>query len=70
MLLGITGKMSGFAIVIIIVVLAIIIGNLMLLKHTAKFSLKNFNQDPIENAKKELERRKLEDSKTQKDHEQ
>jgi hypothetical protein len=51
--------MTGFAIVIIIVALGVIVGNIMLLKHSAKvkMGIRNFNQDPIEKAKRTLEER-------------
>ena len=63
--------MTGFALVIIILVLAIIISNIMLLKHSANLSLKNVKQDPIENAKKILEKRKSDEKgKKQADLEQ
>jgi len=63
--------MTGFALIIIILVLAIIISNIMLLKHSANLSLKNVKQDPIENAKKILEKRKSDEKgKKQADLEQ
>ena len=64
-------NMTGFALIIIILVLAIIISNIMLLKHSANLSLKNVKQDPIENAKKILEKRKSDEKgKKQADLEQ
>ncbi|MBU2882214.1 DUF2897 family protein [Psychrosphaera sp. B3R10] len=48
--------MSGFAIVIIVIALGMIVGNIMLLKHSAKFSMKNLKQEPIENSKKSDEK--------------
>ena len=62
--------MSAFTLIIIVVALGIIVSNIMLLKYSAKLTLKNLKQDPIENAKKELERRKQEDSNTEEDHKQ
>ena len=60
--------MSSFAVVIIIVVLGVIIGNIMLLKHTAHLSLKNLKQDPIDQAKYELaRRRKIQDDDVKKE---
>lgn len=53
--------MNWTAIIIIIVVLGVIISNIMLLKYSAKMSLKNFNQDPIEKARKQLEEEKTKD---------
>ncbi len=50
--------MTSFALLITLLVLGVIIGNLMLLKHSAKFSMKNFNQDPIERARQSLEEKK------------
>ncbi len=47
--------MNLTALLIILVVLAVIVSNIMLLKYSAKFNLKNLNQDPIEKAKKQLE---------------
>lgn len=52
--------MNWLAFGIILVAIGVVVGNIMLLKHSAKTSIKKFNQDPIENAKKELERRKSE----------
>ncbi|MDC2887814.1 DUF2897 family protein [Psychrosphaera algicola] len=46
--------MSGFAIVIIVIALGMIVGNIMLLKHSAKFSMKNLKQEPIENSKNQM----------------
>ena len=46
---------------IIILVLGVIASNIMLLKHSANMSMKNVNQDPIENARKRLEERKKEE---------
>ena len=43
---------------IIVLVLGAIISNIMLLKHSSKMSMKNINQDPIENARKRLDERK------------
>jgi hypothetical protein len=57
--------MTGFAIVIILVALGVIIGNIMLLKHSAKvkMGIKNFNQDPIEKARKTLAEREHEENR-------
>lgn len=46
--------MTSFALIIILVVLGIIVGNIMLLKHSAHLSLKNVKQDPIEKAREQL----------------
>lgn len=46
--------MNLTAIIIILVVLGVIVSNIMLLKYSAKFNLKNINQDPIEKAKQQL----------------
>lgn len=63
--------MTLFAGFIIVLVLGIIVSNILLLKHSAKFSMKNLKQDPIENAKKLLEERKSEEKrKNTADHEQ
>lgn len=56
--------MSVFAVVIILVALGMIVGNIMLLKHSAKFSMKNLKQDPLEKAKEQLEKNRV---KTEKD---
>lgn len=57
--------MTSFALIIILVVLGVIVGNLMLLKHSAKFSMKNINQDPIERAKQTLKERQSEDNSSE-----
>ena len=49
--------MNILAIIIIVLVLGVVIGNIMLLKHSAKLSMKNINPDPIEEARKRLEER-------------
>ncbi len=49
--------MNFLALIIIVLVLGVIVGNIMLLKHSAKFSLKGLNQDPIEKAKVTLAER-------------
>lgn len=53
--------MNLTAIIIIIVVLGVIVSNIMLLKYSAKMSLKNLNQDPIEKARQQLEEQKTKD---------
>jgi beta-lactam-binding protein with PASTA domain len=53
--------MNLMVVAIIVIVLGVIVGNIMLLKHTAKFSMKNINRDPIEDAKERLNARKLAD---------
>ena len=56
--------MSLTAFLIILLVLGIIVSNIMLLKHSAKFPMTKVKQDPIENAKKKLkEREENEDNK-------
>lgn len=50
--------MNFTAIVIILLVLGVIASNIMLLKYSAKFNLKNVKQDPIEKAKQQLEEQK------------
>lgn len=47
--------MNLTAILIILVVLGVIVSNIMLLKYSAKLTMKNINQDPIEKAKQQLE---------------
>lgn len=54
--------MTGFVWLIIIVALGVIVGNIMLLKHSASMSMKNLKQDPIENAKRQLAAKKREAS--------
>ena len=49
--------MNWTALIIIVIVIGVIVSNIMLLKHSAKMSMKNFNQDPIENAKQTLKER-------------
>lgn len=56
--------MSGFAILIIVVALGMIIGNIMLLKHSAKFSMKSLKQDPIEKLDKTAAQQKVKDKPT------
>jgi len=52
-------------ILIIVVVLGVIWSNIALLKYSAKFDIKKFNQDPIEKAKESL---KEKDSKNKNPH--
>ncbi|KPV96062.1 MULTISPECIES: DUF2897 family protein [unclassified Pseudoalteromonas] len=52
-------------ILIIAIVLGVIWSNIALLKHSAKMDMKNFNQDPIEKARRSLE----EKQRAEKDHE-
>ena len=40
---------------IIAIVLGVVWSNIALLKHSAKMDMKNFNQDPIEKARRSLE---------------
>lgn len=58
--------MTAFAFFMIILVLGVIVGNIMLLKHSAKMkmSLKNLNQDPIELARKRLQEKQQAKSKS------
>lgn len=42
-------------ILIIVIVFGIVWSNIALLKHSAKMDMKNFNQDPIEKARRSLE---------------
>lgn len=49
--------MNMTALIIIVLALGVIVGNIMLLKHSAKFPLKGLNQDPIEKAKATLAER-------------
>lgn len=42
-------------ILIILIVFGVVWGNIALLKYSAKFDMKKFNQDPIEKARKSLE---------------
>lgn len=42
-------------ILLILIVLGVVVGNISLLKYSAKFDMKKFNQDPIEKAKQSLE---------------
>lgn len=55
--------MNLTAILIILIVLGVIASNIMLLKYSAKFNLKNLNQDPIEKAKDQLKQQKDSESK-------
>ncbi|MDA8621648.1 DUF2897 family protein [Psychrosphaera sp.] len=55
--------MNWTALFIIIVVLGVIVSNIMLLKYSAKMSLKNVNQDPIEKAKEALKERDKDEDK-------
>ncbi|QTH64339.1 DUF2897 family protein [Psychrosphaera ytuae] len=57
------------AIGLIVLVLGVVISNIMLLKHSSKFSMKNFNQDPIDNARQRLEEREKNKSKSDSDSE-
>ncbi len=57
--------MTWTALFIIIVVLGVILGNIMLLKYSAKMSMKNINQDPIEKARERLKERELQSAKKQ-----
>ena len=50
--------MTLTAFIIIVLVLGIIVSNILLLKHSAKFPMKKINQDPIEKAKQTLKDRK------------
>lgn len=50
--------MNLTALLIILLVLGVIVGNIMLIKYSAKFNLKNVNQDPIEKAKQQFENQK------------
>ena len=48
--------MSTWAVILIIaLVFGIVWSNIALLKHSAKMDMKNFNQDPIEKARRSLE---------------
>ncbi len=47
-------------ILIIFIVLAVIWGNISLLKYSAKFDMKKFNQDPIKKAQQSLKNKKHE----------
>ena len=48
--------MSTWAVIFIIaLVFGIVWSNIALLKHSAKMDMKNFNQDPIEKARRSLE---------------
>ncbi|WP_372770347.1 DUF2897 family protein [Pseudoalteromonas sp.] len=42
-------------ILIIAIVFGVVWSNIALLKHSAKMDMKNFNQDPIEKARRSLE---------------
>lgn len=44
----------------IALVFGVVISNILLLKHSASMSMKNFNQDPIEKARQRLEERESE----------
>ena len=57
--------MNLTAILIILVVLGVIVSNIMLLKYSAKFNMKNINQDPIEKAKQQLAENKENSDKEQ-----
>ena len=47
--------MSTWAVILIIaLVFGIVWSNIALLKHSAKMDMKNFNQDPIEKARRSL----------------
>ncbi len=48
-------------IALILLVIGVIASNIMLLKYSAKFELKSFNQDPIEKAKQNLAKKRAED---------
>jgi hypothetical protein len=52
-------------ILIIAIVFAVVWSNIALLKYSAKFDIKKFNQDPTEKAK---EARKKQEEKTKKPH--
>ena len=48
--------MSVWAVILIIaIVFGVVWSNIALLKHSAKMDMKNFNQDPIEKARRSLE---------------
>ena len=46
------------SIVIVVIVFGFVWGNLALLRYSAKFDMKKFNQDPIEKAKAALAEKK------------
>lgn len=54
--------MNITAIIIILIVLGVIASNLMLLKYSAKFNVKNLNRDPLEQAK-QLAKQKQQEEK-------
>lgn len=54
-------------ILILVLVFAVIWGNVALLKYSAKFSMKSFTQDPIEKAKKALEEKQVKDEQNKKE---
>lgn len=49
--------MNWTAFWIIAIVIGVIISNVMLVKYTAHFKMKNINQDPIEKAKQSIKER-------------
>ncbi|NVK24470.1 MAG: DUF2897 family protein [Gammaproteobacteria bacterium] len=61
--------MNLTALLIILVVLGVIVGNILLLKHTAKMPMKKITLDPVEKAKaqrqKELEQQTAEQQSTE-----
>jgi len=54
--------MNILVIIIIVLVLGVVVGNIMLLKQSAKMSMKNVNPDPIEQARKRLDERLSKDN--------
>lgn len=48
--------MNTWAVILIIaIVFGVVWSNIALLKHSAKLDMKNFNQDPIEKARRSLD---------------
>ena len=50
--------MNIIAIVVTLLVLGVIVGNIMLLKHSAKFPMTRVTSDPIEQARNRLEEKR------------
>ena len=49
--------MSLEFVLIILVVLAIVLGNIAMLKHVSKIDLKNLNKDPVTRARENLDKK-------------
>lgn len=60
--------MNISAAIIIILVLGVVVGNLMLLRHTAKIPMKRINKAPIDEAEKRLKNRTTDQTTSSEDN--